>query len=588
MKLTYKCPICDKQLKLVEEIQLGTERLYFYACGHTFARPQTTVGQLDFRAIDGSDKHARPYQETGVEFVIESDFNCILADQMRLGKTPQSLLAYKNRMVERTPCLEIVGGANLWQWIREHKTWADPSMNGIYPILGSTAFIPPGFKTYIVSRDTFAKPKMLEALKKIAFKLVIVDEAHSFKNSSSNRSRALIDFLASQNTGEVSKNLHFKCVQDGTEWDEIGTQKFDKRIGHVSISKSSKCPKCGHWAYQSQGSPQSDETSPEDKPCGCILITGTPILNRAQEYFVPLNIVAPEKFSSLDRFKREWLEQDTQVVNGVRKNKTTWSRISPRKLDAFKEIIKPYVLRREKEDVYKDTPPLNKMYTLIEPDKDLLSKQYNAILDRLDLKIADKVNFTYWDAADELMELRRICGLMKVMWVSDYLESCTIDNPTTKWAVGIHHESVRDVLYLKLGGESNCIKFSGADNSERKDWIMRHWESNPQQYLIINMLAGAEGCDFHYCDNVVVLERGWNSEKESQFEYRFYNPDTSIKNRPTNIEYILARGTLDEWWHDMVEEKRAAVGEIVYTHWDLQQDTNMFHDLVERTVAGRL
>lgn len=577
-KLTYNCPICNKQLKLKEEISLGDSKLFSYTCGHVFAKNFEKIdkSELDFTSVDGSGKKARPYQEDGIQFILESDFNCIIGDQMRLGKTPQALLALKNKYKERTPALILVRSANLWQWIREYKIWCDSLPNGIFPIIGTNAWIPPGFSAYIISMDTFSRPKIIENLKKISFKLIIADEAHSFKNTDSNRSQALTDFVAFQNTGEWPSEVKFSCPSCKHEWTEKGTQKYDKRIGFKTISKTSKCPKCG-W-YLSQQAAHRESISNENKPCGLILLTGTPILNRAEEYFVPLNLVNPEKFSSLDRFRRQWLNQD---------HKGKWNRVKSHYLEAFKTEIKPYLLRREKEDVYTELPKLNKLFTLIDPDKNNMSERYNKILDKMEVKLAKKANPTYWDMAEDLMELRRICGMMKLMWTADYLESCALES-AAKYAIGIHHESVRDVLYLKMGGEKNCYRLSGEDNSDKKDWIMRNWESSDKQFLIINMLAGGVGMDFHYCDNVLVLERQWNSEVEAQFEFRFYNPDMSIKKNSTNVEYIIARGTLDEWWFDMVENKKLAVGETMYNHWNIETDSDSFRSLVERTVSSRI
>lgn len=584
MKLTYNCPICNKQLKLLRECLLADTRMYEYTCGHVFAKARHTIESqdLDFTSVDGSGKRARNYQEKGVEFILESDFNVIIADQMRLGKTPQALLALRNAFSQRTPTLILVRSANLWQWVREYKIWCSTLPLGIFPITGSSAFIPPGFSAYIVSMDTFARPKILESLKKISFKLIIADEAHSFKNTESNRSQALVDFVAFQNTGESDLRVRFTCNRCKHAWDEQAKQKYDKRIGHTVLAKSSKCPKCSQYCYVNQQQELKKhynvQIASEDKPCGLVLLTGTPILNRAEEYFVPLNLVAPERFSSLERFRREWLGQD---------EKGRWSRVKSYRVEEFKKLISDYVLRREKEDVYTDLPELNRIFTMIEPNKDLYAKQYNKILDKLEMKLAEKANPTYWDSADELMELRRICGMMKLTWASDYLESCALDSPA-KYAIGIHHETVRDVLFTMLGGEKNCYKLSGLDSAEQKDRIMRSWESSPRQYLIINMLAGGVGMDFHYCDNVLVLERQWNAETERQFEFRFYNPDKSIKTNPTTVEYVLCKDTFESWWYGMIEEKMANVDPLVYNNWDLQKDSTSFRDLMEKTVASRL
>jgi SNF2 family DNA or RNA helicase len=651
-KLTYHCPICSKELKESKAIQLGSSKLIQYKCGHIFSRDITVIDptKLDFTAVDGSGKKAREYQKSGVEFILNSDFNCIIGDQMRLGKTPQALLALKNAYKERIPVLILVRSANLWQWVREYKVWCDSLPNGIFPIISTNAWIPAGFSAYIISMDTFganAKCKcghryheadckgngkscsckvyqsdgcgLRDRLKQIPFKLIIADEAHSFKNTSSNRSQALVDFVSFLNTGETNTYLDFSCERCGNKWIESGKVHYDKRIGHKTLSKSTRCPSCNNYCYVSQSHQENEIVNPKvqerldrlialgkdqsttaaerslalekamelkkankvpaEKPCGLILLTGTVIKNRADEFFVPLNLVAPEVISSETQYQRNWLTQDS---------KGRYTRVKSYLLDQFRETIKPYYLRREKEDVYTDLPPLNRIFTVIEPEKDSYAKLYNSILDKLEVSIADKANPTYWDFADDLMELRRICGLMKLSWLVETLQENLEESESAKFAVGLHHIDIRNILYQKLGGGDVCWTFSGSETMDRKNYIETHYTTMPQRVGLLNMLAGGVGCDFHEIDNIIILERQWNSADEEQFEFRFYNPDLSIKSRSTNIEYVVAKGTLDEWWYDMVEEKRRIFGETISNNWSVQSDNGSFKQLVDRTLAGRL
>lgn len=622
-KLTFKCPLCSKELKLKREFTLGSCKLNEYSCGHIFSKVlhEVSLDNLDFTSTNGSNKHARDYQKVGVKFILDSDFNCIIGDQMRLGKTPQSLLALKNSYKEHTPCLILVRSANLWQWIREYKIWCDNLPNGIFPLTRTSGWIPLGFSAYIVSMDTFSRPKMLEQLKKIPFKLIIADEAHSFKNTESNRSQALVDFVTFLNTGEETREIKFTCNRCKHEWMELGKRTYDKRIGNIVIAKSTKCPRCENYCYLNQQHserdggldskvvPQIDKllalgkdqstTEPErqlalskamelaeknklpvQKPVGLVLLTGTAIKNRAEELFIPLNLCDPEKFNSLERFRRQWLEQDS---------KGKYSRIKHYHLDEFKRAIAPIYLRREKEDVYTDLPQLNRTFTVIEPDKETVGKQYNAILDKLDIKLADKVNPSYWDFKEEMMELRQLCALMKVMWLSDYMEASMLEDPLDeRYAIGLHHKAVRDILYHKLGAGAQCLKLSGEDSAENKDHVMQEFATSPQRILIMNMVAGGIGMDFHYCNNVIILERMWSAADEEQFEFRFYNPDKSIKTASTNVEYIIAKGTIDEIFFDMVEEKRKIFGETLGTHWSITNDPSSFRELMQRTLGARI
>ena len=577
-RLQLPCPICEKPLVLIETETIGDEILQSFKCGHAFTKtvlPEIDTETLDFTSVDGS-KQAREYQKKGVEFAINSGFACVIGDQMRLGKTPQSLLAVKNHPdfnSDDFKVLILVRAANLWQWVRETRTWADALPNAVWTIQGTKNWIPDGFKFYICSMDTFGRKGMSDQLLKFGFKVVIADEAHSFKNADSQRSQALVAFLKEIERSELEQTWTFSCPFDGERWDEIVTIKVSTAEHTKKTTKTSFCPKC-----YSQVSQSAATHIKVKRNCGIVMLTGTPIKNRADEYFVPLNLIAPEHFPSIEQFRRSWLQQDS---------KGKWSRVHPYRIEAFKQLIAPFVLRREKEDVYTDTPKLNRMFTVIEVTDERLKKAYNQVLDKLELQMADKSNFSFFDNIGELQQLRQICGLAKVNWIADYSESMLMDSDKQKLAIGIHHHSVRDALSYQLSN-LGCLKLSGEDSPIRKDQIMRQFETSPEQILIINMLAGGVGMDFHYCDNVLVAERQWNSADEEQFEFRFYNPDKSIKDRPTNVEYVIAKGTIDSFFYELVEEKRKIFGETIGTNWSLQEDSASFKELLERTVAGRL
>lgn len=573
-RLTLNCPICNKILEESSSIDLGDSILQSYTCGHSFAKeaaPQVEATALDFKSVFGN-KEAREYQKTGIEFIINSGFNCVIGDQMRLGKTPQSLLALKNQYTERTPVLILVRATNLWQWIREYKVWTDALPLGIYPIVGTKNFIPPGFSAYIISMDTFSRSDMSDRLLKFGFKLCIVDEAHSFKNTDSNRSQALLAFLREINRAEITHEIPFTCMICKHQWTETVTVEIKTSDATQRVSKHTICPAC--FANASHSAAAHVKVT---RKCGVVMLTGTAIKNRADEYFVPLNILAPDKFPSLEHFRRRWLEQDA---------KGKWSRVNRYRFDEFKETIAPYVLRREKEDVYTDLPTLNRMFTIITIDDARLKEAYNKVLDRLERDL-DAGRAGFFENIGELMLLRQICGMAKVKWTSDYVESMLMDSDKAKVAIGIHHHSVRDNLAYNLA-QFGVMKLSGEDSAEAKDRIMTRFESSPERCLVINMLAGGVGMDFHYVNNVLILERQWSSADEEQFEFRFYNPDKSIKTAATNIEYVIAKGTIDEWFYDMVEEKRQIFGETIGTNWSLSGDPTSFKQLVEKTVANRL
>jgi chromodomain-helicase-DNA-binding protein 7 len=88
-----------------------------------------------------------------------------------------------------------------------------------------------------------------------------------------------------------------------------------------------------------------------------VLLTGTPIQNSTEELWTLLNYIAPFDFYSLDQFMEKFgnLKDSSQV-------------------EELQEAIRPYVLRRMKENVEKSIPP--KEETIIDIELTTLQKQY--------------------------------------------------------------------------------------------------------------------------------------------------------------------------------------------------------------------
>ena len=76
-----------------------------------------------------------------------------------------------------------------------------------------------------------------------------------------------------------------------------------------------------------------------------LLLTGTPIQNDVKEFWTLLNFIDPKNYDNLDEFLDEY---------GDMKSKD--------KIDELHEKIRPYILRRLKEDVEKSVPPKEEMH----------------------------------------------------------------------------------------------------------------------------------------------------------------------------------------------------------------------------------
>jgi chromodomain-helicase-DNA-binding protein 7 len=125
-----------------------------------------------------------------------------------------------------------------------------------------------------------------------------------------------------------------------------------------------------------------------------LLLTGTPIQNNMTELWTLLNFIDPEEYDDMDSF----LERYGDIK-------------SKERIDELHESIRPYILRRLKEDVEKSVPP--KEETLIEVELTVLQKQYYRALYEKNVQFLHRNKKKALDGpslSNLAMQLRKCCN----------------------------------------------------------------------------------------------------------------------------------------------------------------------------------
>jgi SNF2 family DNA or RNA helicase len=469
--------------------------------------PPKKVPPLRFHSLSNKF-HAYEFQVEGVQFIRQTGYRCLIGDKMGLGKTVQALLAIFNDLSEQSdklPCMYIVRSSTVWQWLSMHKEWASSNPLGIFMIRGSKNFIPSGFSAYVISMDTLGR---------------------------------LVEF-------------------ETDRWGETipGSEKLNKWLAKLGI-KTVVVDECHSF---------KNVDAKRSKALECFLrlaevkyeiyLSGTAIKNRADEYYFTLHRLFPQEFRTIEGFRHQWCEKD---------EKGKFSRIKPYRLEEFRALISSRVLRREKG---KDLPPFRRVTTVVSIENPKFKAQYNKALDELQALADSKDKLTKFDIQDNLMVLRRIVGNAKVDDAVEYVDEFLDENEEEKICIGVHHHSVRDTLYAKLMARGHTpLKLSGEDSADHKNYIVNQFKRKKNRILIISIVAGGTGIDgLQCCSNILILERQWNSADEEQFEFRF-NRDGQIN--PVLADYMLAKGTVDDYFTKNVERTRQVFHETVENNWE--------------------
>ncbi|ETO10003.1 myb domain-containing protein, partial [Reticulomyxa filosa] len=265
-----------------------------------------------------------------------------------------------------------------------------------------------------------------------------------------------------------------------------------------------------------------------------ILLTGTPIQNNIRELWNLLNFVSPHNFKNFQVFDKSFGQDKLECEEDVTK---------------LHQLIKPYFLRRMKEDVAKFIP--KKKETIIEVELTRLQKQYyRAILEKNREFLNQSASSLSAKQVPSLMniamQLRKVCnhpyliegvfekattnckdasqGLAKLIESSG--KFVLLDKLLPKLQEGRHRVLIFSQMRMTLDWLDEYLRlkkypFERIDGAirgnERQAAIDRF--SAPQSKAFIFLLttkAGGIGLNLMAADTVIIFDSDWNPQNDIQ------------------------------------------------------------------------
>lgn len=299
-----------------------------------------------------------------------------------------------------------------------------------------------------------------------------------------------------------------------------------------------------------------------------VALSGTPIENRASEYFTILNALAPTLFPAYNSF----LAND---VNYYHNGYKTVERglVDPK---GFHEKTKDLIIRRRRSEVAPDLPRVDRKFFHVDlnasakkayiKEQQEFTEEYN----RFVLEGREQSFEAYQNLLARIARLRHITGVSKIRDAIEYAQDflATTDR---KLAVFLHHVAVGTMLERELkkwcegaGLDAPLVYRSGMDAAARNSVVEKFAEPDRHRLLIASTLASGEGLNLQYqCSDCLLLERQWNPSKEEQVEARFTRPDSVSMGGYVSSTYMIASNTIDEYFTKLVEQKRQVVSEVL-------------------------
>ncbi len=305
-------------------------------------------------------------------------------------------------------------------------------------------------------------------------------------------------------------------------------------------------------------------------------LSGTPIKNNAGEYFTILNLLQPKRFPEFTRYLRDYCDS-YETMYGYKVGGLS-------SIDNFMEDTKDFITRKTQKEVLPDLFALKmpRKFQYVEFDKKFRKAYERGVSELEELMYREDSSSLQADKMAIRNRLRQLTGLSKAVECVD-LVTDHILSTGRKIIVFAHHHSVVDLLennlnsWLKDGGYNPCVLIRAGDNGTQR---VEQFSKDNTPICIASTLASGEGLDGlqRTCSDMILLERQWNPSNEEQVEGRIGRIGQT---KPVNFIYMIAGQTIDEWFTELVEQKRSYISgalDGIVTQWnenDLMKELDM-------------
>ncbi len=229
-------------------------------------------------------------------------------------------------------------------------------------------------------------------------------------------------------------------------------------------------------------------------------LTATPIYNYGEEIYNILNLIKPGCLGDLGSFQREWTGYSSNVKD-------------PAALGTY--LRENFLfLRRTREEVGRELPPVNKIVHTVDYDHDEAEKS-TELARKLAIKVVSGSFMERGQAARDLdIMMRQSTGVAKAHQVAQYVR-ILLENNEPVLLAGWHRD-VYDIWQEELK-EFKPLMYTGSESPKQKEDTKKAFINGDSNLMIISLRSGVglDGLQFR-CKYVVFGELDWSPKVHDQ------------------------------------------------------------------------
>lgn len=500
----------------------------------------------------------RPYQKAGFDwfyFLKQNGFGGCLADDMGLGKTIQTLaLLQKEKeffieskksdgIPKAEPLIEIEETPQLDLFKEFENTPSLKDEPSISPQHAPHNQLPEELKTYIKTS------------------LIVVPNSlvYNWYNEARKFTPNIKVLIYTGINREKNPNLFVKYDLVISTY---GTVRVD-----IDILKEFKFNYIILDESQSIKNPQSQSAKAVKlmRSANRLVLTGTPIENSVQELWSQLAFINPGLVGNLQTFTERF-------VTPIEKQNDTG------KMQQLKAIIKPFILRRTKDQVAEELPPKVEQVVYCNMTEEQ-AEAYETVKSYFRNEILKSIK----DVGLAKSHLALLAGLTKLRQIANHPKLTNteftgqsgkfdeiIAKSETAQAEGhkvlLFSQFVKQLDIYKQHFDAKGWKYAYLDgslsNEQRQKAVTEFQQNEEIKYFLISLKAGGLGLNLTMADYVFIIDPWWNPAVERQAVDRSHR----IGQTKTVFNYkFITKDTVEEKILALQERKKALADNIITT-----------------------
>ena len=278
-------------------------------------------------------------------------------------------------------------------------------------------------------------------------------------------------------------------------------------------------------------------------------LSGTPIENHLGELWSIFQIVLPGLFPS----KKEFMKLPA---------------------DRVAQFIKPFVMRRKKEEVLTELPDLIEVVyknELEDQQKAIYLAQLQQMRDRLAQVTDQEFQRSRVEILSGLMRLRQICDT-PALFMDDYQGASGKLDSLRDLLLQVADGGHRVLIFSQFKGMLEKIeqelpdlgltsfKITGSTPAHDRQEMTKAFNQGERDAFLISLKAGGVGLNLTGADTVILVDLWWNPAVEAQAIGRAHRMG---QEQMVEVYRLITKGTIEEKIQELQEQKKHLVSQVL-------------------------